>query len=52
MREDEKVNDTFDKFGDRVVQAVLKYPSPGKLFGSMPKRMRHLIEAKGGAIKM
>ena len=52
MREEEKANDTFEVFGDRVVDAIKKYPSPLKLFGGMPKRMQMCIDQKGGAIKM
>ena len=50
LRELEKDNDTFEEFGDKVVQAIKSYPTPKKLITSMPKRMRDVIDAKGGSI--
>ena len=52
MRDLEKSNDTFDTFGDKVVEAIKKYPSPVKLFEGLPKRMQLCIENNGGAINM
>lgn len=52
VRELEKDNDTFDDFGDKVLEAIKKYPSVDNLYSSMPKRMRLCIEEKGGAIRM
>ena len=52
MRELEKDNDTFDDFGDKVLEAIKKYPSVDNLYSSMPKRMCLCIEEKGGAIRM
>ena len=52
MRDLEKSNDTFDTFGDKVAEAIKKYPSPVKLFDGLPKRMQLCIENKGGPINM
>ena len=42
---------TFDAFKSHLLIACAAYPSSGKLVRSMAKRMRPVIENKGGMIK-
>ena len=42
---------TFDDFKRHLLKACAAYPGSGKLVRSMAKRMRLVIENKGGMIK-
>ncbi len=46
----EKDNDTFEAWQQKVLKAVLQYPAPEKLVGSMARRIKTLLERSGAML--